>query len=148
MIELTEETVGDVKVGTRVWYRIAGRNRMQTVLRVTPKCIVTDTLGSDELRFRRQAKSASKGIGTPLSGVGYLVGIATFDEIVAWNVEQERKALLRQDAALHHAARGRMRFELQKLFSYGIVDACDADSWEVRFTSLSTEQVRDLASKL
>jgi len=148
MIELTKETVGDVKPGTRVWYRVGNSDQLRMVQRVTPSQIVTDTMGTAQMRFRKTKPYVYSEIGERIGGSGRLVGIALPDEITEWKARQQSIADARATEMQRREAQIQEQVVLSALFSSATVYINGDGHWAVTFSGLSSQQVKDLAARV
>jgi len=148
MIKLTKETIGDVKPGTRVWYRVGNSDQLRMVQRVTPSQIVTDTMGIAQMRFRKTKPYVYSEIGERIGGSGHLAGIALPDEITEWKARQQSIADARAVEMQRREAQIQECHVLQALFSSAAVHFDGEGRWTVEFAGLSAQQVRDLAARV
>jgi hypothetical protein len=148
MIELTKETVGAVKSGMRVWFRVGNSDQLRMVQRVTPSQIVTDSMGIAQLRFRKTMPYVYSNIGERIGGSGRLVGIALPDEITEWKARQQSLVDARADEMQRREERTRQCEELRALFTSAVIHEDSENRWTVEFAGLSAQQVRDLAARV
>jgi hypothetical protein len=143
MSEEAKKRLAGIREGDRVWVggsRSKGRDRIQTVLRVTNTLFVTD---GHPTRFRRDT-GLQVGGGTSSSRIG---GAATPEEYEEWRAGQEAARRAREAAKAEADAREALRRELGDLFganAYVQRGDDEVGGWQVTF-HLSEEGVRRLA---
>lgn len=156
-----EDQLENVAVGDRVWVKARhGKDRLGTVSRLTPSQIILESseAAAKYSRFWRGRKRTT--YGEPDYGNiraysdDYLYRRATPEECEAWDREQEAA---KQENAKYLAEcerKNAIRDELSELFgaseSIGIAHdgrEQERDVWQVTFFGLTTEQVRQLATR-